>query len=89
MTRDQIRDLVRTVLGRVAPEADLATLDPNADLREALDLDSMDFLNFVIGLHEALAVEIAESDYAGFATLEGCTDRLVEKLAPHSENQRA
>ena len=32
----------------IAPEMDLGKLDPPADLREALDIDSMDFLNFVI-----------------------------------------
>lgn len=78
MTRDEIRTIVCTVLGRVAPDADLAALDPRADLREALDLDSMDFLRFLLGLHEALAVEIAEPDYAKFATLDGCVERLVE-----------
>lgn len=74
MTKDEIRTLALRVLGDLAPEADLAALDPRAELRSTLDLDSMDFLNFVVGLHEATGVDVPESDYAKLATLQGCTD---------------
>ncbi len=77
MTADQIRATVLRVLGEIAPEADLAQLKPDVPLRTQLDLDSMDFLNFVIALHEALRVEIPEADYPKLATLDGCVDYLV------------
>jgi acyl carrier protein len=48
--RSEIRALAADVLAGIAPEADLSTVGDDEDLREALDLDSMDFLNFVIGL---------------------------------------
>jgi acyl carrier protein len=68
--------IVRTVLAQIAPEAELETLAPDTDLREELDIDSMDFLNFVIGLHEATGVDIPERDYPQLATLGGCTGYL-------------
>ncbi len=80
MTRDEIRRAVLAALAHVAPDADLAALDPRADLREALDLDSMDFLNFVLALHEALHVEIAEREYRAFSTVEDAIDALLAKL---------
>jgi acyl carrier protein len=76
-SRDEIRATVLRVLGDVAPEADLERIKPAVTFRDQLDLDSMDFLNFVIGLHHALGVDIPESDYPKLATLEGCVEHLA------------
>lgn len=73
---DQLRRTVLEVLSRIAPEADPAALDPATPFRDQLDLDSMDFLNFVIALHEALHVEIPEEDYPKLTTLNGCVAYL-------------
>lgn len=80
MTPDEIRTLVLRALGRVAPEADVGTLDASVPFRDQLDLDSMDFLNFVIGLHDASGVDVPEADYAELATLDGCVAYLDRKL---------
>lgn len=72
----QIKDTVLQVLAEVAPEADLAGLKPDVSFRDQLDLDSMDFLNFVIRIHEAFGVDIPESDYPKYATLKGCVEQL-------------
>jgi acyl carrier protein len=77
MTRAQIREIVLEALGEIAPEADLTALAPDVGLRDQLDLDSMDILNFVVGLHAALGVEIPETDYPKLATLDGCVDYLA------------
>lgn len=69
MTEEQIRKIVSRGLLQIAPEADLDGLAPDENLREALDIDSFDFLNFLIGLHETLGVEIPESDYEVLVTL--------------------
>lgn len=76
MTQDA-RDIVRAVLHQVAPEADLDHVGPDDTLREVLDLDSIDFLNFVVGLHEATGAAIPERDYARLATLAGCAAYLA------------
>ena len=71
MTRP-LRDLVLEVLASIAPEADLSRLDPREDLRDALEIDSMDLLHFAIGLHEQTGIDIPEADYPKIATLDGC-----------------
>jgi acyl carrier protein len=76
MTDNEIRETVLRVLGGIAPEADLNQLTPQGRLRDQLDLDSMDFLNFVIGLHEELHIDIPEREYGHLATLAGCVDYL-------------
>ena len=80
MTREEVRAAVLRVLGEIAPEADLGALKGDAAFRDQLDLDSMDLLNFVIGLHEALRVEIPEADYARMVTPDGCVDYLLSRL---------
>ncbi|BDG02257.1 acyl carrier protein [Anaeromyxobacter oryzae] len=79
MTRDEIGAVVRGILGGIAPEVDLAHVRPDADLRDELDIDSMDFLRFVVGLHERLGVDVPEADYPRIRTLDGCTAYLVER----------
>ena len=65
------------VLAAIAPEADLATVGDDEDLRDALDLDSMDFLNFVIGLAERSGVKIPEADTPKLRTLRGLVGYLA------------
>lgn len=77
MTKDEIRAIVLRALGQIAPEADLSQLKPNLRIRDQLDIDSMDLLNFVIGLHKEFKVEIPEADYPKMATLDGCVDYLA------------
>jgi acyl carrier protein len=81
MTGDELRAVVLRVLGEIAPEADPGSIKPDVPLRDQLDLDSMDVLNIVVGLHTALGVEIPESDYPRLATLEGCVAYLASSLS--------
>ncbi len=78
MTRDELRATVLGCLGEVAPEADPARIKPDVSFRDQLDLDSMDVLNFVIALHQALGVDVPEIDYPKLATLDGCVEYLAE-----------
>jgi acyl carrier protein len=70
MTHEEITDAVLLALCDVAPEADPTTLRPDVDLREQLDIDSMDSLNWVIGIHERLNVDIPEAEWGRLQTLE-------------------
>ena len=76
MTRDEIRETILRILSKIAPEADLSRIKPNLRIRDQLDIDSMDLLNFVIELHKELRVEIPESDYPKLSTLDGCVNYL-------------
>jgi acyl carrier protein len=80
VTREEVRATMLRVLGEIAPEADLTALKPDVAFRDQLDLDSMDLLNVVIGLHAALGVEIPEADYSSLTTPDGCVDYLFSKL---------
>ena len=80
MTQPDIRAAVREELGNIAPEIDLSTVSPAADLREALDIDSMDFLNFITAIHHRLGVDVPELDYPKLTTLDGAVKYLENKL---------
>jgi acyl carrier protein len=82
MNEDEIRATVVRVLRQVAPEADPQTLDAGVDLREQLDIDSMDFLNFIIGLHEATGIDIPERDYPKLGSLDECVTYLGAQAVP-------
>lgn len=79
MTDGEIRGVVREALSNVAPEVDFNAIDPAKDLRDQIDIDSVDFLNFVIGLHKALNIEIPDADVAKLTTLNGCVNYLLAK----------
>jgi acyl carrier protein len=68
---------IRAALATIAPEVDLAEVAPDDDLQEALDLDSMDFLNFLIAVAQSTGVQIPESDYHLVGTYAGCRDYLA------------
>jgi acyl carrier protein len=78
MTDPEIRALAAEVLADIAPEAALASVGDDEDLREALDLDSMDFLNFVIALGERTGRKIPQADTRRLFTLRGLLDYFAE-----------
>jgi acyl carrier protein len=80
MTDTELADLVRQALSRVAPETAGVTLEPATPLRDQLDLDSMDMLQFVLALHRACGVAIPERDYPQLATLAGAIRYLGARL---------
>ncbi len=87
MTDDDIRDTVLRILGEIAPEADLSAIKPGVSLRDQLDVDSMDFLNFLIGVDAELHVDIPEADYPKLVTLDGCVRYIAERLQAVSGRQ--
>jgi len=84
MNEVDIRAVLHEELNNIAPEADLATVDPAADLREALDIDSMDFLNFIIAVNRRLGIDVPELDYPKLITLKGAIAYLTAKLSGQS-----
>ena len=76
MIRDEIKTKVLEILGEIAPEADLSAIKPDVNFREQIDLDSMDYLNFVIALDEEFQANIPETEYTKFFTLNACVEQL-------------
>ena len=80
MTEAEIKQVVHDALSNIAPEVDVTTIDPAKNLRDQIDIDSVDFLNFVIGLHKELSVDIPDADVAKLVTLNGCVTYLSAKM---------
>ncbi len=68
--------VIETIQG-IAPEVEADALVAGKSLRSQVDLDSMDWLNVIIGLHERFKVDIPEADYAQLTSL----DAIVSYLA--------
>jgi acyl carrier protein len=73
----EARTLLTSLLHRIAPEVDLADVDPLASLQEEIDLDSMDFLNLVTALHETAGIDVPERDYPLVSTIAGFVDYVT------------
>lgn len=82
MTDDDLKRAIVAELRKVAPEADAETLAPDEPLREALDIDSFDFLNVLIGLSVTIGVEVPEADYGKLGTLDGMMRYFRERVPP-------
>jgi acyl carrier protein len=76
MTRDELKRTLLEVIGDIAPEVDTASLREDADLREALDIDSISFLNLIIALKSRVDVEVPELDYPKLRTISDALDYL-------------
>lgn len=77
----ELRKLVLNTLLSIAPETDTAQLAPNQPLRNQVDLDSFDWLNFLLALHQQLHVDIPEADYRRLVSVDTIVVYLQTKLA--------
>jgi acyl carrier protein len=84
VTREQVRRAIFETLAAIAPELDSASIAPDKPLREQVDLDSFDFLNVIIGLHQKLGVQIPEADYGRLLTLDGAVEYLSRRITDHA-----
>jgi acyl carrier protein len=80
MNENEVRQTALSVLTSIAPEIADVALRNDQPLRRQVDLDSMDWLNFLLGLHERLGVDIPETDYARLTTLDEIAKYLLAKL---------
>lgn len=80
MTEPQIKETIFRLLKRIAPEADFSNLAPTEDIRAALDIDSFDFLQFLIGLNEEVGVEVPEADYGKLISLQDLVSYLSVRM---------
>ncbi|BBM85826.1 acyl carrier protein [Candidatus Uabimicrobium amorphum] len=80
MDKSEIKKAVFEALCDIAPEVEPEEVDSQESLREELDIDSMDFLNFAIKLHEIFSVEIPESSYDEIDTIDGCVNYIHKHI---------
>jgi acyl carrier protein len=81
VSNDEIKALYLRELHKIAPEVALDEIDPAVDVREQIDLDSMDILNLAVAIHEATGIDIPEADYPQMTTINGC----IAYLGSHAD----
>ena len=79
-TSDAVK-VIYDVLAEIAPEVDAAEIDMSVDLTEQLDLDSMDYLHWMVGINAQTGIEIPDRDASHFMTIDGAAKYLVDASA--------
>ena len=80
MTEEQVKQIVIHIINEIAPDEDTSNLKSEVNLRDQMDLDSMDFLDIVMELRKQHGIEVPEEDYPKLASLDSCADYLTPKF---------
>ena len=80
MKADELKKLIFELLKQIAPDTEPSTLQPDENIRETLDIDSFDSLQFLVSLNEKLGIEIPEQDYGKITTLKTLVNYILEKM---------
>lgn len=80
MNRSELETIIKTAIGDIAPDADPDDLEADDDIRDELDLDSMDFLNLIVAVSKKSGVNIPESDYAQVLTMDTMCQYVEARL---------
>lgn len=87
MTREEALDIVKEVIASIVPDADFDSLASDRPFRDALELDSLDFLGFVESLSDRTGCRIDEDDYPALTTLADATDFLSARAPAHGTGE--
>jgi len=79
MIKKKIKAQITESLLQVAPEAEIDTLDPDISFRDQIEIDSVDFLQFVLDLEKKLEISIPDVDYPKLSSLNGCLSYIENK----------
>jgi acyl carrier protein len=80
MSPADIQSRLLAAIAEIAPETDLETIDPARALRQQVDLDSADWLNFLVAVHEKLGVDVPDAEAARLRTLEQLTAYCATRM---------
>ncbi len=80
MTPENVKEIVINIINEIAPDEDTANLKAEINLRDQMDLDSMDFLDIVMELRKQHGIEVPEEDYPKLASLDSCAQYLTPKF---------
>jgi acyl carrier protein len=80
MNEDEIKQIVFQLLKRIAPDTEPSELKPEQNIRETLNIDSFDSLQFIVALNEKLAIKIPEEDYGKIPTLQKLVSYIKDKM---------
>lgn len=79
MNEEEIKEIVFQLLKKIAPDTEPSTLKPDENIRETLNIDSFDSLQFIVALNKKTGIEIPEEDYGKIATLQALTAYIKNK----------
>lgn len=79
MNEEEIKEIIFQLLKKIAPDTEPSTLKPDENIREALNIDSFDSLQFIVALNKKTGIEIPEEDYGKIATLQALTAYIKNK----------
>ena len=81
MTRDELKQAILDALTTIAPEVDAASLAADKPFRNQVDLDSADWLNFLVALKECIGVDVPDAEAPKLNTLDKLIDYCAARLA--------
>jgi acyl carrier protein len=79
MNEEEIKEIIFQLLKKIAPDTEPSTLKPDENIRETLNIDSFDSLQFIVALNKKTGIEIPEEDYGKIATLQALTAYIENK----------
>ncbi len=80
MNANDMRPAIGSLILEIAPDVDIASLDPDRDLRREADLDSLDFQTLVELVARDTGVDIPESDYSQVRSLRGLSEYVAARI---------
>jgi acyl carrier protein len=80
MNEQEIKKTIFQLLKQIAPDTEPSNLQPDENIRETLDIDSFDTLQFLVSLNEKLGIEIPEADYGKITTLKTLVNYIMENI---------
>lgn len=80
MNEQEIKKTIFQLLKQIAPDTEPSTLQPDENIRETLDIDSFDTLQFLVSLNDKTGIEIPEADYGKITTLKTLVDYILDKM---------
>ena len=80
MNEEQIKQTIFQLLKRIAPDTNPSELKPDENIRQTLNIDSFDSLQFIVALNEKLGIEIPEQDYGKISTLKTLVNYILDKM---------
>jgi acyl carrier protein len=79
MNSEILHQTIVVLLQQIAPDTTPSTLKLEENVRETLNIDSFDFLQFIIALNEKIGVEIPEEDYGKINTIQNAIEYIQNK----------
>jgi acyl carrier protein len=61
-------------------EVDADTIQPDANLKDTLGLDSLDYVDLVVSIDANFGVKLVEADFVGIASFQSFYDLIENKL---------